>query len=162
GINLFLPSPLRGRGAGGEGEELPATGTSNSQRRSCPPPPPPPPPPGGGGGASGAARRRPARRRVLGVPAPPRPPPPPARRRRGGPGPVPSGPQSPRGWQVRSNAVLSLARRGSPHVQDPEIWDTLREMLDEDQQLRNFRARLSDGREVPDQTAARLTVIDAL
>ena len=79
-----------------------------------------------------------------------------------GPAPVPSGPQSPSGWQVRYNAVLSLARRGSPHVQDPEIWDTLREMLDEDQQLRNFRARLSDGREVPDQTAARLTVIDAL
>ena len=79
-----------------------------------------------------------------------------------GPAPAPSGPQSPSGWQVRYNAVLSLARRGSPHVQDPEIWDTLREMLDEDQQLRNFRARLSDGREVPDQTAARLTVIDAL
>ena len=35
-------------------------------------------------------------------------------------------------------------------------------MLDEQQQMRNFTTRLSDGREVPDETAARLTVIGAL
>ena len=36
------------------------------------------------------------------------------------------------------------------------------EMLDEEQQLRNFRAQLRDGREVPDESAARVTVISAL
>ena len=66
------------------------------------------------------------------------------------------------GWEVRYNAVLALARRGSPHVQDPHVWDTLVEMLDEEQQLGNFRTRLRDGREVPDEAAARNTVLGAL
>ena len=43
-----------------------------------------------------------------------------------------------------------------------EIWDTLVEMLDEPQQLRNFTARLENGSEVPDPSAARLAVIGAL
>ena len=75
---------------------------------------------------------------------------------------APVGQTAPGGWQVRYNAVLSLARRGSPQVKDPDVWDTLVEMLDEDRQLRNFRTPLADGREVPDETAARLTIIGAL
>jgi hypothetical protein len=75
---------------------------------------------------------------------------------------APAGPKSVSGWQVRYNAVLALARRGSPHVKDPDVWDTLTDMLDEGQQLRNFRVQLSNGRDVPDETAARLTVIAAL
>lgn len=75
---------------------------------------------------------------------------------------VPAGPRSVGGWEVRYNAVLSLARRGSPHVQDPDVWDVLKDMLDEDQQLRNFRIPLSGGREAPDEAAARLTVLGAL
>jgi hypothetical protein len=74
----------------------------------------------------------------------------------------PAGAKSVTGWEIRDQAVLALVRRGSPHVKDPDIWDTLTDMLDEDQQLRNFRTRLSDGREVPDETAARMTVISAL
>lgn len=75
---------------------------------------------------------------------------------------LPTGPRSVGGWEVRYQAVLSLARRGSPHIKDPGLWAVLSEMLDEEQQLRNFRARLSDGREVPDEFAARTTVIGAL
>lgn len=73
-----------------------------------------------------------------------------------------TGPKSPAGWEVRYNAALALARRGSPHAKDAGVWDTLLEMLDEDQQLRNFRSKLDDGREVPDETGARTTVIGAL
>lgn len=65
---------------------------------------------------------------------------------------------SPRGWEIRYNAAQALARRGSDNVP----WDTIREMLDEAQQLRNFRARLQDGRDVPDEAAARGTVLTAL
>jgi hypothetical protein len=73
-----------------------------------------------------------------------------------------SGPKSAAGWEVRYNAVLALARRGSPHVKDPEVWDMLLEMLDEDQQLRNFRTKTDDGREVVDDNGARTAVIGAL
>ncbi len=73
-----------------------------------------------------------------------------------------TGPKSPAGWEVRYNAALALARRGSPHVKDPEIWDSLLEMLDEDQQLRNFRTKTEDGHEIVDDTGARTTVISAL
>jgi hypothetical protein len=75
---------------------------------------------------------------------------------------VPSGPKSSPGWEVRYNAALALARRGSDKVKDPAVWDTLLEMLDEQQQLNNFRAQLRDGREVPDESAARVTVIGTL
>ena len=75
---------------------------------------------------------------------------------------IPPGPKSPAGWAVRYNAVLALANRGSDKFIDPEIWDTLVEMLDEPQQLRNFTARLENGSEVPDPSAARLAVIGAL
>jgi hypothetical protein len=63
---------------------------------------------------------------------------------------------------VRYNAALALAHRGSSAIQDPVPWESLLEMLDEQQQMRNFTTRLGDGREVPDETAARLTVIGAL
>jgi hypothetical protein len=62
------------------------------------------------------------------------------------------------GWQVRYNATIALARRGSPDA--PFV--VLAEMLDEDFQMRNFRARLKDGREVADEAAARRTVLAAL
>ncbi len=66
-------------------------------------------------------------------------------------------PSSP-GWQIRYNAAGSLARRGSPQVP----WPVLLEMLDEDRQMHNFREQLPDGRLVPDETAARMTMIYAL
>ncbi|HYT89982.1 MAG TPA: hypothetical protein VEL76_14850 [Gemmataceae bacterium] len=69
-------------------------------------------------------------------------------------GVMPSAP----GWQVRYNATVALARRGSPRLP----FDILSEMLDEDRQMRNWRARLQDGREVPDEAAARRTVLAAL
>ncbi|HEY1378675.1 MAG TPA: hypothetical protein VGF55_17885 [Gemmataceae bacterium] len=78
------------------------------------------------------------------------------------PAPAPAGPKSPAGWEVRYNAALALARRGSPHVKDAEVWDTLLEMLDEDQQLKNIPTKLIDDRMVPDETDARRTVIGAL
>ena len=65
---------------------------------------------------------------------------------------------SSKGWEIRYNATLALARRGSPHVR----LDVLREMLDEPKQMRNFRTTLQDGRNVPDQVAARRTVLNAL
>jgi len=65
---------------------------------------------------------------------------------------------SARGWEIRYNAVVALARRGSPALP----LSLMREMLDEDQQMRNFRATLADGRDVADETAARRTVLSAL
>src|SRR5262249_18489865 len=65
---------------------------------------------------------------------------------------------SPAGWKVRYSAAIALARRGSRHVP----LDLLREMLDEERQLRNCRVRLKDGREVPDEGEARRIVVNAL
>jgi hypothetical protein len=65
---------------------------------------------------------------------------------------------SAQGWLIRYNAALALARRGSPRIP----LDVLREMLDEEQQMRNFRATLKTGQEVADESAARRTVINAL
>jgi hypothetical protein len=62
------------------------------------------------------------------------------------------------GWGVRYNAVVALARRGSPDLP----FDVLSEMLDEDRQMRNRRTRLQDGREVPNEAAARGIVLVAL
>jgi len=63
-----------------------------------------------------------------------------------------------KGWEIRYNAALALARRGSTGLP----LGVMREMLDEDQQMRNFRATLADGREVADESAARRTVLNAL
>jgi hypothetical protein len=62
------------------------------------------------------------------------------------------------GWNVRYNAALTLARRGSPSVP----WDSIREMLDEKQQMRNHCVRLPDGRDVYDETTARAFVVSAV
>ncbi len=65
---------------------------------------------------------------------------------------------SPNGWQIRYNAVSTLALRGSPHLP----LDIMREMLDEERQLHNWRAKLADGREVADEGYAYQTVVVAL
>jgi hypothetical protein len=75
---------------------------------------------------------------------------------------VVTGPKSPAGWEVRYNATVALARRGSDKMKDEAVWDNLVEMLDEDQQLRNFRHESKAGKEVSDSGAAHLTVITAL
>lgn len=62
------------------------------------------------------------------------------------------------GWEVRYNAAASLGRIGSGKTP----WPVLAEMLDEQQQMRNFRVKLDSGKVVPDEAAARLTVISAL
>ena len=64
------------------------------------------------------------------------------------------------GWEIRYNAATALARRGSDRVKDH--MEILSEMLDEDQQLLNFRTKLKEGQDVPDEQAARTTVISAL
>jgi hypothetical protein len=65
-----------------------------------------------------------------------------------------------RGLEVRYKAVEGLARRGSPKVQ--KRLGVLKEMLDPDQQAKNFRTRLKDGRDVPDDTAVASTVTSGL
>jgi hypothetical protein len=67
---------------------------------------------------------------------------------------LPSGP----GWEIRYNATLALARRGSPHLP----LENVREMLDESQQMRNFRAPLETGGSLPDEVAARKTMLNTL
>ncbi len=62
------------------------------------------------------------------------------------------------GWEIRYNAAVALARRGS--LQTP--WPVILEMLDERQQLRNFRVKLRNGQEVADEEDARRTVENAL
>jgi len=62
------------------------------------------------------------------------------------------------GWEVRYNAATALARR----VSDKVPWVILREMLDEKQQMRNYRARNADGNDVYDEAAARANMLSAL
>ncbi len=62
------------------------------------------------------------------------------------------------GFGIRYNAATTLARRGSASVP----WHLIREMLDEKQQLRNYRVRQSDGVDAYDKTAARSNAISAL
>jgi hypothetical protein len=72
-------------------------------------------------------------------------------------------PASSKGWEVRYNATLALANRGSDHIKDQEVWENLLEMLDENQQLANFnKVPTPDGKEAPDPASARMTVIGAL
>lgn len=78
-----------------------------------------------------------------------------------GPAPV-SGPTSGDGWDIRYNAALALARRGSPKLNDTVVQELFKEMLDEEQQMRNFRTKLKDGREVSDAVAARTAVLGAV
>jgi hypothetical protein len=64
--------------------------------------------------------------------------------------------------EIRYNAVRALAHRGSDALKDPDRLAVLGEMLDEEQQLRNFRLKLKNGQEVPDHSEARATVESAL
>lgn len=63
-----------------------------------------------------------------------------------------------KGWQIRYNATLSLAVKGSAQVPLTE----LAEMLDENVQLKNFRVQLKNGQDVPDEMGARKTILNAL
>jgi hypothetical protein len=65
---------------------------------------------------------------------------------------------SAKGWEIRYNATLALARKGAANLP----FDTLAEMLDEHQQLLNFSICDKKGNLVPDETAARRTVVNAL
>ena len=65
---------------------------------------------------------------------------------------------SPEGWRIRYNAANTLARLGSDRLP----WPVMREMLDEGRQMRNYRVHLADGKEVPDEVAARTGVMIAL
>jgi hypothetical protein len=62
------------------------------------------------------------------------------------------------GLEVRYNAAAALARRGS----DRARLDLLRDMLDEDRQLRNFHLKGPDGADRPDEGTARTTLVNAL
>lgn len=73
-----------------------------------------------------------------------------------------TGPSSRPGFEVRYNAVIALARRGSDKIKDEQAWETFKEMLDEDQQLRNFKHELPDKQKVADPGAAHLTLITTL
>jgi hypothetical protein len=65
---------------------------------------------------------------------------------------------SPKGWEVRYNAALALARRGSPATP----WEIVAEILNENQQLRNFRVPVKDGKDAPDEASARRAILNAL
>ncbi len=53
------------------------------------------------------------------------------------------------GWEIRYNATLGLARRGSALVKDR--LSVLAEMLDEQQQRQNFRGKGKNGADVPNE-----------
>lgn len=65
---------------------------------------------------------------------------------------------SPKGWKVRYNANISLAVKGSDKVR----LGLLREMLDEDQQLKNFEVTQKNGRVVSDEAGARQAIANTL
>jgi hypothetical protein len=67
-------------------------------------------------------------------------------------------PPSAPGWEIRYNAALALARRGSKDTP----WPIIHEMLDEGRQLRNFQVKLQSGSVVPDAEAALRTVYNTL
>ena len=81
-------------------------------------------------------------------------------------------PVSPKGEEPasRANAASALARRGSDKALDERVKETLLEMLDEQQQFRNFIVKDEkgavrkdkNGKEIPDVNGARLTVIATL
>jgi hypothetical protein len=62
------------------------------------------------------------------------------------------------GWKIRYNATIALLRRGSDQVP----WPIVREMLDENQQLKNCEYVHDQGRTIPDESLARSFVITAL
>jgi hypothetical protein len=62
------------------------------------------------------------------------------------------------GWQIRYNATLALARRGSEATR----LDILEEMLDGPTQLANFSNKLANGKEAANEEAAFQTLESAL
>jgi len=62
------------------------------------------------------------------------------------------------GKEVRYNAALSFARRGSELIP----LNVFCQMLDEDLQLRNFKISIGEGKFAVDEYAARQTVLTAL
>jgi hypothetical protein len=72
---------------------------------------------------------------------------------------IPKIPPSADGWEVRYNATVALARRGSSKLP----CDVIAEMLDERQQLRNHVDKTSTKDvEILDEQAARRAVANAL
>jgi hypothetical protein len=71
-----------------------------------------------------------------------------------------SGEAKVRGVEVRYKATEVLARRGSDRV--VSRFPVLQEMLDEEQQARNFRSKFDDGRDVTDEPLVYSTVKGAL
>lgn len=65
---------------------------------------------------------------------------------------------SPPGFEIRYTATRVLASRGSPRIP----LDILREMIDEERQMRNFRVQLKDGKVVPNQGEAWEVVLIGL
>lgn len=76
--------------------------------------------------------------------------------------PPPTGPATPGGWEIRYNAALALARRGSDAAGAPLTRDLLLELLDEDRQRSNFRVTLNSGKTLPDEVGARTAVVGTL
>jgi hypothetical protein len=66
---------------------------------------------------------------------------------------------SARGCEVRYNAAVALAHRGSA---DAIVIDLLTELISEPQQMANFRTTLKSGQTVADEQAAREAVIGGL
>jgi len=65
---------------------------------------------------------------------------------------------SPKGWEIRYNAALALARKGNPDLP----LDIMREMLDERRQKLNFTVCSRYLRQTEDEALARRTVYNAL
>jgi hypothetical protein len=64
------------------------------------------------------------------------------------------------GWGIRYDATLALARRASDRIKDPHRLDEYREMLDEQQQLRNFTLFPGE-RQRPDEPPRKVAATDA-
>lgn len=62
------------------------------------------------------------------------------------------------GLEIRYNAALALARRGSPKIR----VDLLQEMLDEERLRENFRLRRAGGTDTVDESTVRTTLLSTL
>jgi hypothetical protein len=65
-----------------------------------------------------------------------------------------------RGMEIRYKATEGLARRGAAAI--GKRLGVLAEMMDEEQQMRNFRIRYSGGSEITDDVAVASTLTSAL